>query len=225
MEQESQKRNLPAVRQSSIVEILQSGSQNALARHLREVKLHAVREAEAELKDLEYAVKSLRRDWQDQPDRRDEIEAIVATHTNKMQVLRQSIPRRISELEKTDPGVAGILLETMILSLSNYLNIGKNIRPDQIQETAELLVSEYAHLSLEHFAEVFQRAKKGQWGEIYDRLDGVVIARWLDKLLAEIRIQVETKNENQHLSEKHSRASSGSIYRVRDVLTKFFGHE
>jgi hypothetical protein len=171
-------------------------------------------------KDLEYSLESLRRQWVAYPERRLDIEAQAQALRAELHSVEARIPRSLAELERSDPGVPVAVLELMILKTADYLNIGKNITPDQIRETAELLAAEFGHLSLEHFAVVMQRAKLGQW-QVYDRLDGQVIATWLRSYVQELQSAAALAAQNRHLASKESRLGSGDTYRIRDLMPKY----
>lgn len=174
------------------------------------------------MKDLEYSLKSLRKQWIEEPERRVEIEQMAAVMKEELALLDNTIPKSLAETEKAKPGICQPVIEYMILQLSEYLNIGKNIKPAQIEETAALLFAEFDHLTLEHFAIVLQRAKLGYWGEIYDRLDGIIIAGWLRKYVEELRREVTLRRENHHLSTKESRTRSNEIYKIRDITSELY---
>lgn len=202
--------------------ILQSGSQVDLVKHLKQTDLVKSHFKEREMKDLEYTLKSLRQRWVDEPEFRQHIEAEAETIKSELGILKQAIPRSLAEIGKDQPGLCEALVESMILNLSEFLNIGKNIAPRQIRETSELLCAEFQHLTLEHFAVVFHRAKLGQWGEIYDRLDGIVIAGWLRKYVEEIRQAVADTHVNKHMATKESRLNSGDTYTIRDITRELY---
>jgi hypothetical protein len=68
-----------------------------------------------------------------------------------------------------------------IVALRDFINLRGAMTDDQTVATAELVVSEYGNLSLADIALIFRRAKLGQWGEFYGRLDGQIILGWFKK--------------------------------------------
>lgn len=58
------------------------------------------------------------------------------------------------------------------------MNLGKNMNPDQMNETACMIMDEYSFLTLADINLVFKRAKMGEYGNLYDRLDGSIIMGW-----------------------------------------------
>lgn len=51
----------------------------------------------------------------------------------------------------------------------------------QIIETAEMIMFDYPYLSLADLNLVFGRAKRGFYGQIYNRLDGQIIMTWFSE--------------------------------------------
>lgn len=175
-----------------------------------------------EVADLRYTLASLRAQYSQATNDEDRarIEKLGKQARHELEKAKAAIRPTVSEIDETHgEGMAADLLALMILRLRDYLNIGKNITADQTQDTARLLVAEYSHLTMEHFAIVFQRAKLGQWGQVYDRLDGVVIAGWLQRYTEELRQAVADRQENQHLALKVTRVGSGEVHRIRDIMT------
>jgi len=48
-----------------------------------------------------------------------------------------------------------------------------------------MIITEYYNLTIADINIIFKRAKLGQWGQIYDRLDGQIILSWFDKYFQE----------------------------------------
>jgi hypothetical protein len=73
----------------------------------------------------------------------------------------------------------------LILQTARYFNLGNNITEDQALETAYLILQTYPYESIEDFILMFNRAKGAKYGEVYNRLDGHTIFRWMEKYLEE----------------------------------------
>lgn len=77
-------------------------------------------------------------------------------------------------------------VEGCIVSLCEFLNIPRaNMTESQIRQTAELSVDEYRNLTISDIMLIFRRAKLGQWGEIYGRIDGQMILGWFSEYFEE----------------------------------------
>jgi hypothetical protein len=74
---------------------------------------------------------------------------------------------------------------TWITNLVEFFYVGKRMGESQILETAMLIMQDYYMLTLADINLVFTRAKKGFYGELYDRLDGAIILTWFWKYFEE----------------------------------------
>lgn len=64
--------------------------------------------------------------------------------------------------------------------LLDFFSVGKTMGGVQVAQTADLIIEEYYYLKPDDFKLCFTRAKKGQYGKVYDRIDGQVIFDWLN---------------------------------------------
>jgi len=76
-------------------------------------------------------------------------------------------------------------IEGWIVNLRDFINIGKKMSDSQTQETAMMILDEFYNVTIADINLIFKRAKLGQYGQIYDRLDGQVILSWFDKYFQE----------------------------------------
>lgn len=78
-----------------------------------------------------------------------------------------------------------------IMQTSDFFNLKANLREDQALETAYLILEKYPFETLEDFAIVFKNAKTGKYGELFNRLDGQIIFKWMEHHLEDKAIQRE----------------------------------
>ena len=121
-----------------------------------------------------------------------------------LRVVNQGSPMEIAQLERNttiDTAIKSLSLVnvsknlneelvisgliTLILRTSAFFNIGKPMNEDQAIETAYLLLDKYPHESFEDFVIMFRNAKTGKYGELYNRLDGQIIFKWMGEYLEE----------------------------------------
>ena len=88
-----------------------------------------------------------------------------------------------------------------ITNLVEFFQVGKRMGESQIMETAMFVMQDYYMLTLADINLVFTRAKKGFYGELYDRLDGAVILSWFRKYFDERCQEAENISLRQH--ERH----------------------
>lgn len=71
------------------------------------------------------------------------------------------------------------LLVYLITDVALFFEVGKNMGGEQVRQTADLILEDYSHFKPEDFKLCFNRAKKGHYGKLYDRLDGQIVMGWL----------------------------------------------
>ena len=103
------------------------------------------------------------------------MQACVAADTPAIgQIIRQCGDRPIRSY------IAG-----RIVDLRDFVNLRGAMTDDQTVMTAELILSEFPNVTLADIVLIFRRAKLGQWGEFYGRLDGQMILSWFGKYFDE----------------------------------------
>lgn len=76
-------------------------------------------------------------------------------------------------------------VEMNIALLAVFCNLSNSITPSQVQMTAQMILSEFGNLTIADVNLIFKRAKMGEYGEFYGRLDGQMILSWFGKYLDE----------------------------------------
>lgn len=75
------------------------------------------------------------------------------------------------------------VLTIILLDVIKFFNVGKGMNDIQVGQTVQLIQDEYWMLKPDDFKLCFNNAKKGMYGQVYDRLDGQIIMSWLNKHL------------------------------------------
>jgi hypothetical protein len=75
--------------------------------------------------------------------------------------------------------LASIVINELI-NLQDFFNVTVKMNPAQIAETAEIILEKFYFMRLDEIKLCFRRAKAGDYGELYNRLDGSVIIGWLN---------------------------------------------
>jgi len=65
-----------------------------------------------------------------------------------------------------------------------YFNLQQPMTPQQLMLTAELIMEEYYYLRVEEFKICFRMAMKGEFGPVYNRIDGQVFFEWIRKFFS-----------------------------------------
>lgn len=90
------------------------------------------------------------------------------------------------------------LLTILIGETVNFFSVGKTMSDVQVATTVEMILEDYSVYKPDYFILCFKRAKKGQYGTTYDRIDGNVIFNWLAKFDAEYTAEIEAERRNEH---------------------------
>jgi hypothetical protein len=61
------------------------------------------------------------------------------------------------------------------------------------------MLEDYAVLKPDDFVLFFNRAKKGNYGKAYDRMDGMVIFEWLEMFMQERNLEIEQIRRNENI--------------------------
>lgn len=93
-------------------------------------------------------------------------------------------------------------LTLFIIDAVKFFSIGKSMDADQVAQTAKLIAKDYYYLKPEDFKLCFDNAKRGKYGQLFDRLDGAVIFGWLEnyvngRLNRGEEMSTEKHNENK----------------------------
>lgn len=99
------------------------------------------------------------------------------------------------------------LVKLHIIDLLDFINPARSMNIEQVEQTAELLISDYSYLKIADLLLVFKKAKKGDFGQLYEGIDGMKILQWFtqtwsDRMdAAEMASQQEAARHKQALRE------------------------
>lgn len=89
------------------------------------------------------------------------------------------------------------LLSILIIDTLDFLNVGKTMNDRQVAATIDLILEDYSVYKIDYFVLCFNRAKKGNYGKLYDRVDGQIILGWLAEFDLEYQQEVEQERWNE----------------------------
>lgn len=107
-----------------------------------------------------------------------------------------------------EAGIMKILVENI-----RFFSLGKSMNDLQVLETAKLIVAEYYYFKLDDFKLFFTKFKRGEYGNLYDRLDGQVIMIALNQYRGQRLAEAERLNYEKH--KKLLEAEKESFYLVK----------
>lgn len=113
-------------------------------------------------------------------------------------------------------------LGILLCTVNDFFNLPNPMKASQIEQTTELIMERYYYLKLEEFQLCFKNAMAGDYGPLFNRLDGSVIFEWLKKFDAERDRAVEIKrNEETARSNMYEIFQSPAMQKVlTDVVNK-----
>lgn len=114
------------------------------------------------------------------------VELVLATNYRSVQAAIAACTPSIGEvIASGGTGQMTAFVEANIVRLAMFCNLGNSITPSQTQATAQMIISEFGNLTIADVNLIFKRAKMGEYGEFYGRLDGQMILSWCGKYLDE----------------------------------------
>ena len=90
-------------------------------------------------------------------------------------------------------------IAVMIINTTEFLNVPK-LTDVQIKMTAEFIYEEFYFLNVADLHLCFKNGMKGKYGELYNRIDGQIIIRWLKEYENERIEFAENRSYQKHSS-------------------------
>lgn len=115
-------------------------------------------------------------------------------------------------------------IETWIVNISEFVNIGKNMNENQIYETAQMILDSYPYFTLADINLIFKKAKKGDFGQIYDRLDGQIIFSWFTKYdqLRCSEAEEQSISQANYFKERDNRPHDRDTMSISNIKSRLF---
>lgn len=129
----------------------------------------------------------------------------------------------LSELKKNkgEQTALGVLVALMD-ECQQYFNLQQPMNAQQLMLTAELIMEEYYYLRIEELRMCFRMAMKGEFGPVYNRIDGQVFFEWIVKYMPKRQLitdrmkQEQQTNNNIYELFNHPKMTEA----MQDVVTK-----
>lgn len=117
-----------------------------------------------------------------------------------------------------EPTIKSILVNE-VFSVIDFFNVPK-MTDGQIAETVLLLMDEFYYLKPEDFKLCFAKAKRGHYGQVYNRVDGQVLFVWLNEYMTERTEYAESLNSRKQVDNETRASETISILNAYDNLMK-----
>jgi len=104
----------------------------------------------------------------------------------------------LSELKKNkgEQTALGVLVALMD-ECQQYFNLQQPMNAQQLMLTAELIMEEYYYLRIEELRMCFRMAMKGEFGPVYNRIDGQVFFEWIVKYMPKRQLITDRMKQEQ----------------------------
>jgi hypothetical protein len=112
------------------------------------------------------------------------------------------------------------LLTLYIIDFDEFVNVGRHMKSSQVQWVARTILSDYGHLKPEDIYLFFDKAKKSDFGPLFDRLDGMILMGWMKQYYEERLNAAEADSIAQHQKNKGDQYDRSSQPRSIKSLLK-----
>lgn len=137
--------------------------------------------------------------------------AVIESGINSNRSAFKSNSLKLSQFAKTyTKDNAYLMVELWLLDLSNYAGAGNKLNDDQIQQLAKYFYQDAYALNFAELGLLFNRIKKGQYGEFYGSVDPIKIMNYLMQFLKQRTEAIESLN-NDETSQLRNRTFEESI--------------
>jgi hypothetical protein len=153
-----------------------------------------------------------------------EVQKLCRNVNTPAQVFGTNLPTMGTVKKVYGDGFAQAYIETWIVNVSEFINIGKNMNLNQVCETAQMILDDYPYFTLADINLVFKKAKKGDFGQIYDRLDGQIILSWFLKynMIRCSEAEEQSISQANSFKERDNRLNDRDTIKVSDIKSKLF---
>lgn len=109
------------------------------------------------------------------------------------------------------------VLHQLIYNLVDFFSVGMAINDAQIETLQRLVYMNYHWMTVAEFTLFVQKAQSGDFGQVYNRLDGATIMSWLSGFASEVLECRAQKPLEQHARQKRESESA----KVPDFILEF----
>ena len=109
------------------------------------------------------------------------------------------------------------LVKLHIIDLLDFINPARSMSIEQVEQTAELLISDYSYLKIADLLLVFKKAKKGEFGQLYEGIDGMKILQWFTQTWSDRMDAAEQQSQQEAASHKQALMDIAGDRRISDA--------
>ena len=90
------------------------------------------------------------------------------------------------------------IIAEMLLELNEFSNVSRKMNEGQIVETVNMLLNQYPGISLQEYQVFFNRIRSGEFGQLYESLDGIKIMAFMKDFYQEVLNAYYEFKEEKH---------------------------
>ena len=171
---------------------------------------------------LEAELVALRSSWQKVPAARPDVERKAA----EVQAWLNRLPNRptLSQAYREDMITVTDEIVLLLCWLHEQINISTGMNEAQMQQCALSLIRNWGSLRLEDIAIIMRNALAGKYGDIYNRIDVIIVNGWALKYWAELAEQRVDRAYAQHASSKEDPTAPRSGDADRAAFREAYSH-
>lgn len=117
-------------------------------------------------------------------------------------------------------GKAEVIIKMYLLELCELINLKRSLTERQIDAIAREVVADYCFLSTADIHVIFRRARRGEWGELYESLDMPKVMRWFSDYFHERCMVCEEMAIASQASDKWDNITSERMSKYFAALEK-----
>ena len=118
------------------------------------------------------------------------------------EILATKTSPTLAEIRKDKSQQATVnIMVAMMDGCQQYFNLQQPMNAQQLALTAELILEDYYYLRVDELQVCFRMAMKGEFGPLYNRIDGQVFFEWIKKFMSKRqaiseRINIDKQSDN-----------------------------
>ena len=116
--------------------------------------------------------------------------------------IKHPSPTIASLCKQNDPKSAKNVVLYFLNDFDRSINVVNGLTPDQKREVATLIVEDLPLLTVHDLRVIFRNAKKGDYGEYYNRMDVPMVFRWCKEYLHQRSLKYAEMSRAQHKETK-----------------------
>jgi hypothetical protein len=109
-------------------------------------------------------------------------------------------------------------IETWLYNLNDFLNISRRLKKEQMYETALYIIQDYYYLSIAEIHLFFKKIKKGEFGNLYEGIDGYKILYFLNMFDEERLSIIESKRKKTKEDSPSIKSRAGFLFQNIDKM-------